>query len=594
MIDRYQLVQEIGEGGMGTVWVAEQFEPIQRKVALKVIKLGMDTREVVARFEAERQALAVMDHPHIAKVLDGGATGGGRPFFVMELVEGAPITQFCDEHRLPLRQRLELFSQVCEALQHAHQKGIIHRDIKPSNVLVSMQDGVPVPKVIDFGIAKATGGELGQNIAHTQQAQILGTPEYMAPEQSGMADLDIDTRADIYSLGVYCTRCRPVPSRSMSTRSSKRGTTRYFWGNENRSTLLAMNEMGDLLLKLGRSDEALVHFEEALAGQRRLLGDEHPDTLGTLGSLGELYSYAGEDEKAEALLRQAEQGARRALGNEHLGTLMKILNLAIVLKGQGKRSEAAALFREVHEGRRRVLGDDHPETQAALRELRSVSSAGPPPAARTEEVVVKGSEGAPGEVRSFEGLRAVPVELSDWFNKDIVFEGPAPGQSFLDTKGSRLVVASEEIQGLPPDGVVGVYQLEDYSKKNCLQLKSSDASRRSLQLPEGKVSALRFLILGSGGLSSIPVDVIHPDRRQRAQLQCPDWRTGDGSIIVLEGLAAHVLGSMEAAAGGRLYEQTLWLESEDAQAIELIPADAYFERPATRFHLLAVTAMVRP
>lgn len=201
-IGNYRLLQEIGSGGMGIVWMAEQSEPVQRQVALKIIKLGMDTREVVLRFEAERQALALMDHPHIARVFDGGATESGRPYFVMELVKGTPITRYCDDSKLQLRSRLELFTQVCEALQHAHQKGIIHRDVKPSNVMVTMQNGVPIPKVIDFGVAKATNAELTQKTLFTRYAQIIGTPAYMAPEQAALGGLDIDTRADVYSLGV--------------------------------------------------------------------------------------------------------------------------------------------------------------------------------------------------------------------------------------------------------------------------------------------------------------------------------------------------------------------------------------------------------
>ncbi|MBL8803792.1 MAG: tetratricopeptide repeat protein [Planctomycetes bacterium] len=201
-IGRYRLLQEIGQGGMGVVWMAEQREPVVRKVALKIVKLGLDTREVVVRFEAERQALALMDHPHIARVLDGGATNTGRPYFVMELVKGVPITDYCDQARLGLRERLELFTKVCEAIQHAHHKGVIHRDIKPSNVLVTLYDGVAIPKVIDFGIAKATSAELTKKTLFTQYAQILGTPEYMAPEQAELSGLDIDTRADVYSLGV--------------------------------------------------------------------------------------------------------------------------------------------------------------------------------------------------------------------------------------------------------------------------------------------------------------------------------------------------------------------------------------------------------
>jgi serine/threonine protein kinase/tetratricopeptide (TPR) repeat protein len=202
VIGPYKLMEQIGEGGMGLVFVAEQQHPVRRKVALKVIKPGMDTRQVVARFEAERQALALMDHPHIAKVLDGGETESGRPYFVMELVKGVPITQFCDDNRLTTRERLELFVPVCEAVQHAHQKGIIHRDLKPSNVLVASHDGKPVVKVIDFGVAKAVGQHLTDKTVYTQFAQMIGTPLYMSPEQAGLSSLDVDTRSDVYALGV--------------------------------------------------------------------------------------------------------------------------------------------------------------------------------------------------------------------------------------------------------------------------------------------------------------------------------------------------------------------------------------------------------
>jgi len=201
-IGRYKLREKAGEGGCGVVYVAEQEEPIRRRVALKVIKLGMDTQSVVARFEAERQALALMDHPNIARVLDAGATETGRPFFVMELVRGIKITDYCDQHNLSTRERLDLCMQVCHAVQHAHQKGIIHRDLKPSNILVTLHDGVPVPKVIDFGIAKATEGRLTDLTVYTQLREFIGTPAYMSPEQAEMSGLDIDTRSDMYSLGV--------------------------------------------------------------------------------------------------------------------------------------------------------------------------------------------------------------------------------------------------------------------------------------------------------------------------------------------------------------------------------------------------------
>ena len=201
-IGRYKLLEKIGEGGMAVVYMAEQQKPIRRKIALKIIKLGMDTKSVIARFEAERQALALMDHPNIAKVLDVGSTDTGRPYFIMELVRGVPITEYCDKNMLNNQERLDLFIEVCNAVQHAHQKGIIHRDIKPSNVMVALHDGNAVPKVIDFGIARATNQKLTEKTLFTQHAQMIGTPVYMSPEQAQFSDLDIDTRTDIYSLGV--------------------------------------------------------------------------------------------------------------------------------------------------------------------------------------------------------------------------------------------------------------------------------------------------------------------------------------------------------------------------------------------------------
>ena len=201
-IGPYKLLQKLGEGGCGVVYMAQQEQPIRRRVALKIIKLGMDTKNVIARFEAERQALALMDHPNIARVLDAGATETGRPYFVMELVYGVKITDYCDQNRVSMQERLDLFIQVCNAVQHAHQKGIIHRDLKPSNIMVTMHDGVPVPKVIDFGIAKATEQRLTDKTLFTSYAQLMGTPAYMSPEQMEFSGLNLDTRSDIYSLGV--------------------------------------------------------------------------------------------------------------------------------------------------------------------------------------------------------------------------------------------------------------------------------------------------------------------------------------------------------------------------------------------------------
>src|SRR5579883_1433098 len=199
---RYKLLEQIGEGGMGTVWVAEQTQPVRRKVALKLIKAGMDSKSVLSRFEAERQALALMDHPNIAKVLDGGTTDAGRPFFVMEYVKGVPFTTYCDDAQLSIAERLALFVPVCQAVQHAHQKGIIHRDLKPSNILICLYDGQPVPKVIDFGLAKAIHQPLTEHTLYTAHGVLMGTPLYMSPEQAEVNNLDVDTRTDIYSLGV--------------------------------------------------------------------------------------------------------------------------------------------------------------------------------------------------------------------------------------------------------------------------------------------------------------------------------------------------------------------------------------------------------
>ncbi len=202
VIGRYHLLQKIGEGGMGEVWLAEQKEPVRRRVALKLVKAGMNSREVIARFESERQALALMDHPAIAKVFDAGSTPQGAPYFVMEYVAGVPITTYCDNHRLSTRERLELFMHVCEGVQHAHQKAIIHRDLKPSNILVTEVDGKPAPKIIDFGVAKALTQKLTADTMFTRVGALIGTPEYMSPEQALSSGEDIDTRTDVYSLGI--------------------------------------------------------------------------------------------------------------------------------------------------------------------------------------------------------------------------------------------------------------------------------------------------------------------------------------------------------------------------------------------------------
>ena len=307
------------------VYVAEQTEPVRRKVALKIIKLGMDTKQVIARFEAERQALAMMDHPNIAKVLDAGATDSGRPYFVMELVRGVPITEYCDENNLTTKDRLELFIDVCHAVQHAHLKGIIHRDIKPSNVIVTLLDGRPVPKVIDFGIAKATQKRLTEKTSLTSDGQFLGTPQYMSPEQAGMSDLHVDIRTDIYSLGVvlyellvgrtpfdpkqlrqagYDEICRiiretdpPTPSKQLSTLgAAAEETSRQRQVQPNVLWKLLHGDLDCIVMKtLEKDRDDRYATAEALADDLRRFLDDKPieaKTADSRGARGEMVTAA--------------------------------------------------------------------------------------------------------------------------------------------------------------------------------------------------------------------------------------------------------------------------------------------------------------
>ena len=276
---RYTLQQKIGEGGMGEVWVAKQSEPVKRKVALKLIKPGMDSRAVLQRFEQERQALAMMDHPNIAKVLDAGLTPTGQPFFVMELVNGLPLNKFCDEMKLTPRERLELFVPICQAVQHAHQKGIVHRDLKPANILVTMIDGKPVPKVIDFGVAKATAGRLTDESMSTQFGAVVGTLEYMSPEQAGFSGEDIDTRADIYSLGVILyellTGLRPIDAKRLKN-AALTEMIRIIREEEPSKPQHAALHRRVAPLAGGAAANRTAQADEALARRAGLGGDEMP------------------------------------------------------------------------------------------------------------------------------------------------------------------------------------------------------------------------------------------------------------------------------------------------------------------------------
>jgi serine/threonine protein kinase len=459
-IGRYKLREQIGEGGCGVVYVAEQTEPVRRRVALKIIKLGMDTKSVIARFEAERQALAMMDHPNIAKIFDAGVIEGrarhsvraglessesgaqgtdapylspGRPYFVMELVRGMKITDYCDEEKLSTRERLDLFIQVCSAIQHAHQKGIIHRDIKPSNILVTVNDGVPVPKVIDFGIAKATSGQqLTDKTIYTAFEQFIGTPAYMSPEQAVLTSLDIDTRSDIYALGVLLyelltgktpfdtqellaigldelrrtiqekeplrpsTRLSTLPGHELSTTAQRRGLD---------APKLLSELRGDLdwiVMKALEKDRAR-RYETAnglAADIQRYLNNE-PVTARPPSNLYRLQKMVRRNKLAftaaaavlaalvsglavstwrflkerEALERAvAAEQAERKLRQE--AELRELNTRAFQLTAQLLEPEAALSARKkALEAQRRLLGNEHPDVAESLEELTSIFSA---------------------------------------------------------------------------------------------------------------------------------------------------------------------------------------------------------------------------
>jgi serine/threonine protein kinase len=377
---KYKLIQAIGEGGMGSVWLAEQKQPVKRKVAVKLVKAGMDSRLVLARFEAERQALALMDHPNIAKVLDGGATEHGRPYFVMELVKGIPLTEYCDQVQFSIRERLELFGQVCSAVQHAHQKGIIHRDLKPSNVLVTEVDGRPIVKVIDFGLAKALHGSqvLTDLSMHTAFGAVLGTPLYMAPEQLGTSALDVDTRADLYSLGVILyellTGTTPIERQQLKQAAFEemcrlireqeppRPSTRLVdlleetvrgykatLGDGNKDTLLAMSNLGMAYQAVGDTQQAVRVTQEVLQKMRIKLGVDHPTTLQTLNGLGAMLWSTKEYEKASEIFAEILPVQRQILGSSHEQTRLTVFNLGVNYLAAGRLEQALPLLEEAHE-----------------------------------------------------------------------------------------------------------------------------------------------------------------------------------------------------------------------------------------------------
>jgi serine/threonine protein kinase len=406
---RYTLLESIGEGGMGRVWVAEQTQPVRRKVALKLIRAGMDSRAVLARFEQERQALALMDHPNIARVLDGGMTGGepggaspGRPFFGMELVNGLPLTRFCDQGKLTPQERLELFVPVCQAVQHAHQKGIIHRDLKPSNILVTLYDDKPVPKVIDFGVAKAIGDKLTSETLSTQLGAVVGTLEYMAPEQAGFGALDIDTRADIYSLGVILyellTGLRPIDEKRLrqADGTAQATTLRQLGGefeakeNPTIKELLdraaaeltpakieakfpgqkavqasILQTVGETYRGIGDYGKAEAFLVRASALARQAWGADHPDTLAILSNLALVYKQGGKLAQAIELYEQLRHASVKKLGASDLATLVTLNNLATAYQTAGQLPQATRLLQQVHGALARKLGPDDPRTLAS-------------------------------------------------------------------------------------------------------------------------------------------------------------------------------------------------------------------------------------
>ncbi len=336
----YKLREKIGEGVMGVVYLAEQEKPVRRRVALKIIKPGTDTEQVVTRFEAERQALALMDHPSIARVFDAGATDTGRPYFVMELVKRVPITEYCDTVHMTPRERLELFIPVCQAIQHAHQKGIIHRDVKPSNVLVAMQDGKPVPKIIDFGVAKATEQRLTERSLFTQHGTIVGTLEYMSPEQAEMSAMDIDTRTDVYALGVLLYELfRRFPRDNRPSPEGRRRSETHPWPR-GPATLESQNELALAYQSAGRTADAIANGEETLKLLTAKLGPDHPATIASRNNLALTYAAVGRRADAIAMQEESLRLSTSKLGPNHPDTLSPFAASSSPCTGKRRRPRA--------------------------------------------------------------------------------------------------------------------------------------------------------------------------------------------------------------------------------------------------------------
>ncbi|MFO0848265.1 MAG: WD40 repeat domain-containing serine/threonine-protein kinase [Gemmataceae bacterium] len=553
VIGPYKLLQHIGEGGFGAVYMAEQEHPVRRKVALKIIKPGMDTREVIARFESERQALAMMDHPNIARVFDAGATESGRPYFVMELVRGIPITDFCDRNKLPARERLKLFVAVCNAVQHAHHKGVIHRDIKPSNVMVTLHDGVPVVKVIDFGVAKATAQKLTERTLFTAYGQMVGTPAYMSPEQAEMSGLDIDTRSDIYSLGVLLyellTGTTPLDSqqlrkagyaemqRLIREEEAPRPSTRFSsLGGE--ATALATNRGTDVkrLSQLLRSDLDWVVMKALEKDRTRRYGSP-------ANFAADIERYLTE-QPVEACPPSAWYRFRKAARRNKAALTTAAVVAAALLLGTvvsvwqavtARRAEAAAVAerddkeKALHaEAEQRTAADTARQGMQVERDAANVARAELRKTLYSTTVSL-----LPATLKAGHVGRA--AELLDGFQ---------PGPNDPDLRGFewhywdrqvRLHLRELSLDGnvfpirLSGDGRVGVFGRANAADRQANELEVVDTTTgkvtRSIPIPKQRLS---HLILDHAGRRAVGSFV---DREERGKARVLAWELTDGRVL---------------------------------------------------------------